>query len=342
MIDILGKTQKEMQELAVEKGLKKFNGSQVAQWLYQKSAKDFESMTNLSKDARATLNNEFEIGRKAPISVQESIDGTKKYLFQVEKGFIETVVIPDEDRRTICVSSQAGCKWACKFCVTGKQGFQQNLSAGEIINQFLSVDEAGSLTNVVFMGMGEPLDNFEEVKKSIDILTSEWGFAMSPYRITVSSIGLQPNFSRLIEETRVHIALSLHSPFEPERLSLMPVEKPHPLARTLKALKNTDIHNQRKISFEYIVFKGINDSIRHAKKLVEITKGIKCKINLMSFHPFEGTEFESPEHDKITAFRDYLTENGLYSTIRLSKGRDIDAACGMLSTSKIQELQKPE
>lgn len=336
MIDILGKTQKEIQELAVEKGLKKFNGSQITQWLYQKSAVDFESMTNLSKEVRTRLNKEFTIGRSMPVSVQTSVDGTKKYLFQVEKGFIETVVIPDEDRRTICVSSQAGCKWACKFCMTGKQGFQQDLSAGEIINQFLSVEESGTLTNVVFMGMGEPLDNFEEVKKSIDILTSEWGFAMSPYRITVSSIGLQPNFTRLIEETRVHIALSLHSPFDAERLSLMPVEKVHPLDRTLKALKNADIHNQRKISFEYLVFKGINDSIRHAKKLVEITKGIKCKINLMSFHPFEGAEFESPEHDRITAFRDYLTEHGVYSTIRLSKGRDIDAACGMLSTKQLK------
>ena len=267
-----------------------------------------------------------------------STDGTIKYLFRTSTDkLVETVYIPDNERATLCVSSQMGCKMNCLFCMTGKQGFNGNLSANEIMNQIQAIPENELLTNIVFMGMGEPLDNPEAVFKVLEILTSEWGYAWSPKRITVSSIGQLPNLKRFLDESQCHVAISLHSPFPDERLSIMPVQKAWAIKDVLALLKQYDFTKQRRLSFEYIMFNGFNDSLENAKELVSLLKGLSCRINLIRFHAIPDVDLKSSDENKMTAFRDYLTSNGLTCTIRTSRGEDIFAACGMLSTLKNKE-----
>ena len=333
---LFGKTLKEFKDVALNLGLPAYTGKQLSEWIYKKKASGFEEMTNLSKKTRALLSSNYELGIEDPIDVQESSDGTKKYLFPAHSGkFIETAYIPDGKRSTVCVSSQVGCKMGCLFCMTGKQGFQGNLTAGEILNQIQRLPEWEKITNIVYMGMGEPLDNISEVLKSLEILTSDWGFGMSPRRITVSTIGITPAMLEFLDKSEAHLAVSLHTPFDEERRKLMPIQQVYPLKEVLNEIRTWDFGRQRRISFEYILFKGFNDTPAHIKELSRILSGIRCRINLIRFHPIPDTPLESPDESTIQHFRDRLNDKGITTTIRASRGEDIWAACGMLSTKKL-------
>ncbi len=333
---LFGKTLSELETLVLELGLPKFNSKQMAEWLYKKHVTTIDEMTNLSKKTRDMLYERFEVGRIAPESFQESIDGTKKYLYLTgNHKFIETAYMPETERHTLCVSSQVGCKMGCLFCMTARQGFQSQLTAGEIVNQIASLPERDLLTNVVYMGMGEPLDNIDQVLKSIEILTSEWGYAWSPRRINVSTIGVLPGLKRFIEESEAHLAVSLHSPFHEERSQLMPIENVYTADKVIELIKNYDWNRQRRISFEYIMFKGINDTPRHIKGLLSLLNGVRCRINLIKFHKIPDSPLEGSNNATMESFRDQLTQKGLMTTIRRSRGEDIYAACGLLSTKKL-------
>jgi 23S rRNA (adenine2503-C2)-methyltransferase len=335
---LFGKTLEELKDLSVKLGLPSFTGRQLAEWLYKKEVSSFEEMTNLSLKARALLKENYNTGIISPTDVQESVDGTRKYLFPALEGkFIETAYIPDGKRQTVCVSSQVGCKMGCLFCMTGKQGFQGNLSSGEILNQYRSIPEWRAITNLVYMGMGEPLDNLEEVLKSLEVLTSDWGFALSPRRITVSTIGITPAMLEFLNRSNAHLAVSLHTPFEEERRKLMPVQQVYPLKEVIKEIKSWDFGRQRRISFEYILFKDFNDSAAHVNELSRILHGIRCRINLIRFHPIPDTPLESPSEETINLFKEKLHAKGITTTIRASRGQDIWAACGLLSTKKLAD-----
>jgi len=333
---LFGKDLNELQEISLALGLPKFTGKQLADWLYKKEISSIDEMSNLSKSARELLSEKYEFGISAPSKVQVSLDGTKKYLFPtLQNKFIETAMIPDDDRKTVCVSTQVGCKMGCLFCMTGKQGFQGQLTAGEIVNQIRSIKEYGDVSNIVYMGMGEPFDNLDAVLKSLDILTSEWGYAMSPRRITVSSIGIIPAMLRFLNESEAHLAISLHTPFDEERRKLMPVQIAYPIADVVHEIKGWDFGRQRRVSFEYILFKGLNDTPFHIRELVKLLSGIRCRVNLIRFHPVPGTPLESPDEETINSFRDQLNDKDIIATVRASRGQDIYAACGLLSTKEL-------
>lgn len=332
---LLGMTLDELQSVVRGLGMPKFAAKQIASWLYDKKVNSIDEMTNLSLKHREALGAEYEVGGVPPVEAMHSVDGTIKYLFQVgEKNFVEAVYIPDDDRATLCVSSQVGCKMNCKFCMTGKQGFTTNLTANQILNQISSLPERDKLTNVVLMGMGEPLDNLDEVLKVLEVLTAPHGYGWSPKRITLSSIGLRKGLQRFIEESDCHLAISLHSPVPSQRLDLMPAERAFSITEIVDLLKNYDFSKQRRLSFEYIVFKGVNDSLIYAKELVKLLRGVDCRINLIRFHAIPGVDLEGTDMEAMVTFRDYLTSHGVFSTIRASRGEDIFAACGMLSTAK--------
>ncbi|MBF0578039.1 23S rRNA (adenine(2503)-C(2))-methyltransferase RlmN [Dysgonomonas sp. GY617] len=332
---LLGLTLDELKEVALECGLPKFAAKQMADWLYKKRILTIEEMTNLSLANRNLLSEKYDVGRSLPIEDQRSIDGTVKYLFKTDAGkFIESVMIPEDERATLCVSSQVGCKMNCLFCMTGKQGFNGHLSANEILNQVCSIEESDDLTNIVFMGMGEPLDNYEQLKKTLDIMTSDYGFAWSPKRITVSTTGVTPKLKRFLDESNAHLAVSLHTPMKEQRLSIMPAEKAFPLSGVLELLKQYDWSKQRRLSFEYIMFKDFNDSLVHARELFKILNGLDCRVNLIRFHAIPDVDLVTSTNETMVQFRDFLTRKGLMCTIRSSRGEDIFAACGMLSTEK--------
>ena len=325
----------ELQSVVKHIGMPSFTAKQIASWLYVKKVESIDDMTNLSLKFRADLNENYTVGLDAPIESMPSIDGTIKYLYRVsETQFVESVYIPDNDRATLCVSSQVGCKMNCKFCMTGKQGFTANLTANQILNQIQALPERDKLTNIVLMGMGEPLDNLDEVLKVLEILTSSYGYAWSPKRITLSTVGLRKGLQRFIEESDCHLAISLHAPFKQLRQELMPAEKAFPMTEMVDLLQNYDFSKQRRLSFEYIMFKGINDSLAYAKELLKLLRPLDCRVNLIRFHAIPGVNLEGADINTMTSFRDYLTSHGLHPTIRASRGEDIFAACGMLSTAK--------
>jgi len=337
-IKLFGKTLSELQEIVLEYGLPKFTAMQIASWLYKKEITSIDEMTNISKANRLKLAENFEFGVVLPIKETISEDGTKKYLYPVEGNkYIETAMIPEKDRATICVSSQKGCKMGCKFCMTARQGFQGHLTTGEIVNQLRSLPERDKISNIVYMGMGEPFDNIDRVLKSLEILTSDWGFAMSPQRINVSSIGVIPSLKRFLAESNCRLAISLHSPFDDERLKIMPVQKIHPMKEMLQVIREHDFGRQRRVSFEYIVLKDYNDTQRHADELAKILNGINCRINLIKFHDIPGAEFPGTSPAKIEVFKNMLLNKGIMTTLRKSRGEDIDAACGLLSTSELNK-----
>ena len=351
-IKLLGKNLDELKNLVVQEGLPGFAARQIAQWLYVKKVRSIDEMTNLSKAARAQLNEKYEVGLVEYKGLQLSSDGTKKYLFPVkcshkrglnvscdgslaesdlEGSAVEAVMIPDDDRATLCVSSQAGCRMGCKFCMTGRQRFHGHMSAADIISQFIAVDESDRLTNAVFMGMGEPLDNYENVMRTIEILTADWGFGWSPKRITLSTIGVLPNLKRYLDECKCHLAVSLHNPFGPERLSMMPVQSAWPLQDVIDLIKKYDFTGQRRVSFEYTMFAGFNDSKVHADALVRMLKGLECRMNLIRFHKIPEFPYETSSPVVIENFKNRLNNCGLVTTVRASRGEDILAACGMLA-----------
>ena len=330
--NLLGMTLNQLQELCTAEGFPRFTAKQLCDWLYKKRVESIDAMTNLSKAQRARLNEISFIGRETPINCQVSKDGTKKYLFPVlDNRFIEAVYIPEDDRATLCVSCQVGCKMGCRFCVTGQQGFHGNLSAGDILNQLFSIPEFEQLTNVVFMGMGEPMDNLDAVLAATQILTSEWGLGWSPKRITVSTVGIIPGLKRFLEDSQCHLAVSLHNPVPQERLAMMPVQKAFPLNEVLALLRQYNWSGQRRLSFEYTMFSGENDDTAHAQKLVDALKGLDCRVNLIRFHESPEAPFKTSMPTTIVNFQNYLNRHGVICTLRASRGQDIDAACGLLA-----------
>lgn len=351
---LLGKTLSELQDVALSVGLQKFAGKQLAQWLYVQRVRSIDEMTNISLKGREAIKARYTVGRHAPVREAVSVDGTRKYLFAVENqkseienqkslNYIESVYIPEEDRATLCVSTQAGCKMGCRFCMTGTLGFHGQLPASEILNQIFEIDQLAitnhqsSISNLVYMGEGEPMDNLDYVLRSLEIMTAEYGCAWSPKRITVSTVGI-PNMKRFLDESECHLAVSMHNPFAMERAAIMPAEKMMSITEVVALLKQYDWTHQRRVSFEYICWAGQNDTIRHAKELLRLLKGLNCRINLIRFH--EGVEniksdrhFPGSNEKQMEFLRDYLTQNGLTTTIRKSRGEDILAACGMLVNS---------
>lgn len=337
---LYGMTLAELQQLCTDNNLPAFTAKQIARWLYTSRISDISQMTNLSLAARAALAEHYTIGHIEPIKVSTSSDGTKKYLFPTQQGqYIESAYIPDADRTTLCVSSQAGCRMGCRFCATARQGLQHSLSAAEIINQILSIPESEKLTNLVFMGMGEPLDNMSNVLAAIEIITSPWGMGWSPSRITLSTAGVASNLAQFLDSTKVHLAVSLHNPFHEERAEIMPIEKAYPIREVCDILRRYDFTGQRRVSFEYIVMEGLNDSPAHIKELCRLLNGIKCRMNLIRFHKIPDSPYFSPSNEQMIAFRDKLTAKGIQTTIRASRGEDIQAACGLLSTKEQAQKQ---
>lgn len=332
---LLGMTLGELKEVAKSLGMPAFTGGQIAKWLYGQHVKSIDEMTNISKANREKLSASYTVGCREAIDAQRSVDGTIKYLFPTDDGkFVETVYIPDDDRATLCVSSQVGCKMNCLFCQTGKQGFEGNLSAADILNQIHSLPECDKLTNIVFMGQGEPMDNLDNVLRATEIMTAQYGYAWSPKRITVSSVGIRKKLKRFLEESDCHVAVSLHSAIPEQRAELMPAERGMAIAEVVELLKNYDFSHQRRLSFEYIVFGGVNDSMTHAKEIVKLLKGLYCRVNLIRFHQIPNVPLHGADEQKMETFRDYLTGHGIFTTIRASRGQDIYAACGLLSTAK--------
>ena len=337
---LYGQTLPQLEALCNRLEMPRFAAKQIARWLYDKHATTIEAMSDLSVRHRALLAETYEVGFTSPEKVSISADGTKKYLYRTSQNhFIESAYIPDGDRATLCISSQAGCRMGCRFCATGRQGLQHSLSTNEILNQIGSLPERERLTNVVFMGMGEPLDNLDSLLPTLEILTSAWGFGWSPTRITVSTAGVASRLERFLEATQVHLAVSLHNPFPHERAEIMPVEKAWPIREVVEILRRYDFTHQRRVSFEYIVMSGLNDSPRHIRELCRLLDGIKCRINLIRFHKIPGSPYFSPDDRAMIAFRDALTAKGIHTTIRTSRGEDIQAACGLLSTAQNEAAQ---
>ena len=332
---LIGLTSQQLKEVAEEMGLPKFTASQIAKWLYQAGATSIDEMTNISKAGRARLSERYCVGTMPPLDSQRSVDGTIKYLFPTENGkFVETVYIPDNERATLCVSSQVGCKMNCLFCQTGKQGFEGNLTAADILNQICALPERDKLTNIVFMGQGEPMDNLDNVLKATNILTADYGFQWSPKRITVSSVGIKNKLKRFLDESECHIAISMHSPLPEQRQKIMPAERQMSITDIVTLLKQYDFTHQRRASFEYIMFNGVNDSMMHAREIVKLTSGLECRVNLIRFHTIPDVDLPGSDMKRMESFRDYLTAHGVFTTIRASRGQDIFAACGLLSTAK--------
>ena len=332
---LLGKNPEELRTAVTGCGLKPFVARQLAEWMYGKRVTSWDRMTNIGKEAKERLQEKYDLGTSDCIGLAESADGTKKYLFGVharnENSAVEAVMIPDEDRRTLCVSSQAGCRMGCRFCMTGRQGWHGNLDAADILNQFLSIDEASELTNAVFMGMGEPLDNYEAVSRAIDVLTADWGFGWSPKRITLSTIGVIPVLKKFLDGQKCHLAVSLHNPFPDERLSMMPVQKAYPIKEVIELIKEYDWSAQRRVSFEYTMFAGFNDDKRHADAIVRMLGGLECRVNLIRFHRIPDFPYDCATDIAMQSFKDRLINHNILCTIRSSRGEDILAACGMLA-----------
>jgi 23S rRNA (adenine2503-C2)-methyltransferase len=356
---LLGLTPAELKAIVGSLGMPAFTARQIAQWLYEKHVTTIDEMTNLSKQNRQKLLENYEVGIMQPIDCQRSKDGTIKYLFPVScsdnsevnqtpevpevsslpQKFVETVFIPDHDRATLCVSCQVGCKMNCLFCQTGKQGWQGNLTVADILNQIVALPEVERLTNIVFMGQGEPMDNLDAVLKACEVLTADWGFAWSPKRITVSSVGVRGKLKRFLDESACHVAISMHSPLHEQRLQLMPAEKAMPLEETLELLRQYDFTHQRRCSFEYICFGGMNDSPMYGREILRLLEGLECRVNLIRFHEIPGVNLPASDEKRMEALRDYLTNHGITTTIRASRGQDIFAACGLLSTARQKALE---
>jgi 23S rRNA (adenine2503-C2)-methyltransferase len=333
---IFGLTLARLEELAGRHGLPRYAGRQLAGWLYGKNAHAFDLMTDLSARARRDLAETCTIDVAPPLQHRESRDGTRKYLFPAGEGrFVEAAYIPEERRSTLCLSVQVGCKMGCLFCMTGRQGFAGNLTPGEILNQYRSLPEREGISNIVYMGMGEPLDNLDSVLESLEVFTSPWGYGLSPRRITVSTVGLLPALETFLERASCRLALSLHTPFEEERRHLMPVENVHPLEEVLQVIRRHPPEGQRRVSFEYILFRGFNHSAAHARELARLLQGIRARVNLIPFHPIPGTPLQPCSLEEMEEFQNRLKDKGVLATLRRSRGLDIQAACGLLSTREL-------
>ena len=332
---LLGLSLDELKTVVKDLGMPQFTARQIAGWLYQQHVGSIDEMTNISKVNRERLSEAYVVGAMVPIDCQRSVDGTVKYLFPVADGkFVETVYIPEKDRATLCVSCQVGCKMNCLFCQTGKQGFEGSLSAGEILNQVYALPERENLTNIVFMGQGEPMDNLDNVLRATEILTADYGYAWSPKRITVSSVGIKGKLKRFLDESECHVAISMHSPLPEQRQLLMPAERQMSITEVVALLMQYDFTHQRRCSFEYICFAGLNDTTTHAREIVKLLEGLECRVNLIRFHEIPEVDLPGADEQRMESLRDYLTNHGVFTTIRASRGQDIFVACGLLSTDR--------
>lgn len=339
-VALLGMTLTELKAVAEKIGMPPFAARQMAGWLYGKKAASIDEMTDLSVKNRRLLGERYAVGCSAPADSRRSADGTVKYLYRTAAGgYVETVYIPDGGRGTLCVSSQVGCRMNCRFCMTGRQGFSGQLTAADILNQLHSLPERGDVTNVVFMGQGEPLDNADNVLRATEILTADYGYAWSPKRVTVSTVGVRKGLKRFLDESKCHLAVSLHSPFPDRRARLVPAENGYGIREIVALLRKYDFTHQRRLSFEYTMFEGVNDTPECARELSRLLGGLDCRMNLIRFHPFPGTDLKGTSEEGMLRFRNYLTRHGLFSTIRASRGEDVSAACGLLSTAGRQDVK---
>mgnify|MGYP003617138190 CR=1 FL=1 len=337
-VDLRELTQEKLIHFVVQQGQPAFRGKQLLPWLYKPGAPVFSAMTDLAKDFRSLLERRARISSLEPAQVERSRDGAVKFAFCLEDGrAIESVLIPEEDRNTLCISSQVGCAMGCSFCLTGAMGFGRNLSVAEIVNQVCAVrdwmlaENMPPLTNLVFMGMGEPLANLERVLDAISIFTEQRGLDFSNRRITVSTCGLVPQMLRLGEQTDVNLAISLHAADDRTRSQLMPVNQSYPLAELIDAARRYRQKRRKRVMFEYTLLAGINDSDEDARRLAVLLREVRCKINLLAVNPVAGNDFYSPAMERVLHFQDILRQQGYTVFIRQSRGSDISAACGQLA-----------
>ena len=338
--NLLDFTLEEMEKFISSSGKEKFRARQIMKWLHQKGSVSFDDMTTLSRDFRTKLSELARISRPQIVKIQTSTDGTKKALLRLEDGlFIESVLIPGKSHWTICISTQAGCAMDCKFCLTARQGLKRNLLPSEITGQLITLrhetPEGPNIKNIVMMGMGEPLANYENTLKSINILTDDFGLGISNRKITVSSCGLAPQIVRLGKDVCINLAVSLNAPDDITRNKLMPVNKKYPLKTLLDACRKYPMPGRRLLTFEYILIDGVNSSARDAETLAALLKNQRCKINLIVFNEFPGSAFKAPPQKDVEKFQQILIKKHFTTILRASKGADILAACGQLSGSNI-------
>ncbi len=338
-IDLKGLTLDQLQQLLVDLGKETYRAKQIMRWIYQRGVTDFEQMTDLGKDFRQKLAERACISSWQPEAVEESRDGTKKYLFRLTDGeSVEAVRIPmDEGRATLCISTQVGCAMQCQFCLTGRFGLTRNLRPEEIVNQVCGVMADGPIGNIVLMGMGEPLHNLENVVAALKILYLDDGLGFGSRRVTLSTSGLVPEMKRLWEQVKVNLAISLNATTDEVRDRLMPINKKYPLAQLMAACREYPLGPRQRITFEYILIRGVNDSLADAKRLVKLLHGIRGKVNLIPFNEHAGSEFKCPDEATIRAFQSYLLDRQIVAIRRASKGQDISAACGQLK-GKLDKL----
>lgn len=334
MTDLKDLTLADLETFMQRLGQPGYRAGQLMKWIYRKKVREFSLMTDLPKALQQRLDREACISELKPMLIQESRDGTIKYLFQLDDGSpVESVFIPEERRRTVCLSAQVGCPLGCKFCLTGKMGYKRNLATSEMVNQLLALQDHGPITNVVFMGMGEPLLNFNNVMKAIAIFTSPFGLGLAARRITISTVGIPAKIALLAAKAKVNLAVSLHATRDEVRRMLMPVSAKYSLGAVLKACRDYPVPERRRITFEYLLIDGINDTEEDANRLVRLLKGIKCKVNLILYNEFPGSPFKRPTEEAVAKFQEILVRNHLTALIRTSRGSDILAACGQLGAS---------
>ena len=306
----------------------------VALGIYRKRITEISEIPVIPKKLKTYLENYFNSGVFVPLNSEISVDKTVKYLFRTQEGkLFETVFIPDLKRNTVCVSTQSGCRMGCPFCVTAKYGFHGDLSAGEIVNQIISLPEAGRITHVVFMGMGEPMDNLEEVLKACEIITAQWGLSISPANVTVSTVGIIPGIEAFLNRSECNLTVSLYSPFEDERRNVVPVEKKYPVREVVEIMKNYPLRKKRRLSIAYVMIKNINDSDKHLERLKKLLQGSKIRVNLLPYHQGKNDKNNSSSDDRMQYFKHNLVVSGISASIRRSRGTDISAACGLLASS---------
>jgi 23S rRNA (adenine2503-C2)-methyltransferase len=335
-MDLKDCTQDELVRWLNARGHKSFRAQQILKWVYHHRLTDVGQMSNIPLALREELALHFQLTRLDCSRHTAAVDGTEKSLFTLTDGRrIESVFIPSENRRTLCISSQAGCAMGCQFCATARVRPVRNLTAGEIVSQVWEVQhrqpQHEAVTNVVFMGMGEPLANYDQVVKAITILTAAWGYQLSPRRITVSTVGLVPQMQRLLYETQVNLTISLSATTDAVRNTLMPINRRYPLVAVLDTCRSLSIAPRNRVTFAYTLLDGLNDSPADAKRLVSLLHGIRAKVNLIPFNSFPGAPFAPSSRERITRFRQILLDRGIYASIRESRGQDVQAACGQLA-----------
>jgi 23S rRNA (adenine2503-C2)-methyltransferase len=336
--NVRSQTLDELTAWTESRGFPAYRGNQIAGWLYNRQLTAVEDMHNLPAVLREALLHDFDCSFPTVAKRSDSVDGTTKLLIGLaDAKVVESVIIPRDERITLCISSQVGCALDCQFCATARLGLQRNLEPAEIVGQVLRARDAAApsiLTNYVFMGMGEPLANYDRLIRALTILTARWGLGISPRRITVSTVGLVPQMVRLIEDTSVHIAVSLTAARDELRDRLMPINVRYPLAELIGACKRLDLPRRKRITFEYVMLDGVNDTMRDAEELIRLLHGVRAKVNLIPFNPFPGAGFGRSPDERIEAFRERLLAAGIHATVRTSRGRDIQAACGQLAAAE--------